>query len=381
MTDRSSRRGLLLGAGALLAAAPAARAALPIPLPFGGKKAPAVDPAEIARAAGAPAAAGVVATPKGVLFLEAGGRRRIDQETPVGRADLWHIGSNTKALTAALWARQVEAGHTSWSARLPALFPDLKLDPAWADTRIDDVLAHRAGVTDAGVVEAEFLGAAAADPRPVGEQRTALVRILLETPPARPPGGFEVANLDYVIAGAALERLTRRSWEEQMRADLFGPLGMTSAGFGPPTGAEPWGHRMGDDRRLHPIDPSGLADFPAVLAPAGGVHLSLADYARFARVFLSDGAGWLRPETLTRLARPWGGQDGDWGLGWQVSNGEGWAQGPLLSAEGSNTLWHAQIQLAPARGVAVITASNAETGGGVEAARRLGLALVKAYAA
>lgn len=381
MTDLASRRRLLLaGGGALLAAAPA-RAGIPIPLPFGGRRAPAVDPADVARQTGAPAAGGVVVTPRGTLYLEAGGLRRADRLATVTRDDLWHIGSSTKALTAALYGRQVEAGRAQWSARLPALFPDLKLHPDWADTRIDDVMAHRAGLADEGVIEADYLAAAAASAKPVAEQRSALVAQVLAKPPARPPGGFAYANLDYVVAGAALERIARRSWEESLRADLFAPLGMRTAGFGPPLGAEPWGHKLGDDRRLHPVAPTGIADFPAVLAPAGGVHLSLADYARFVRVFLADGGGYLKPETLTRLGRPWGGQDGDYGLGWQVTAGEGWAQGPLLTSEGSNTLWHAQVQLAPARGIAVITCANAETGGGVEAARRLGLQLVKAYAA
>ena len=380
MTELASRRRLLLaGGGALLAAAPA-RAGIPIPLPFGPRKPPPVDPADVARQTGSPAVAGAVVAPKGVLYLEAGGLRRIDKPAVVTRDDLWHIGSATQALTAALYARYVETGRATWSARLPALFPDLQLHPDWADARIEDVLAHRAGVADDGIVEAGFLLAAAASPKPVTEQRTELVRRVLSRPPARPPGGFAYADLDYVIAGAALERIASRPWEESLRAELFAPLGMAHAGFGPPLGAEPWGHRMGDDRRLHAVAPTGVADFPRVLAPASGVHLSLADYARFARVFLTDGGGWLKPDTLNRLGRPWGGQDGDYGLGWQATKGEGWAQGPLLTSEGSNTLWHAQVQLAPARGLAVIACANAETGGGIEAARRLSLRLIKAYA-
>ncbi|MBE7216971.1 MAG: beta-lactamase family protein [Caulobacteraceae bacterium] len=381
MTTEPSRRRLFAGGAAALLAAPAARAGIPVPLPFGGKKPPLVDVWDVVRATGAPAAGGVVVTAKAEPFLGVAGRRRANLPQEVTPADLWDIGSNTKALTAALYARYVEAGKASWSAKLPALLPDLKLDPAWADTSIYDVMAHRAGLSDVGVIEADFLAGAAADPRPATEQRTALVAQVLAQPPRRPPGGFEYSNLDYVIAGAAIERIAKSSWEDAMRAQVFAPLGMAHAGFGAPTGEEPWGHRLGDDRRLHPVSPADLADYPVVLAPSGGVHLSLADYARFARVFLVDGGGFLQPDSLHRLARPWGGQSGDYGLGWQVTEGEGWAQGPLLSHEGSNGLWHAQVQLAPARGVAVISCANAETGGGIEAARRLSLKLVQAYAA
>ena len=381
MTHAPTRRRLLAAGGtAALFSAPA-HAGIPIPLPFGAKKRPAVDVADIVASTGAPAAGGVVVALKGEPFLGAAGRRRIDRPAQVSASDLWDIGSNTKALTAVLYARYVEAGRASWSAKLPTLFPDLTLDPAWADTTIYDVMAHRAGLSDVAVIEADFLAGAAADPKPAPQQRTELVAAVLAKSPRLPPGGFTYSNLDYVIAGAAIERIARTSWEEAMRAQVFGPLGMANAGFGAPLGAEPWGHRMGDDKRLHPVAPTDLADYPKVLAPSGGVHLNLADYARFARVFLADGGGFLQPDTLHRLARPWGGQSGDYGLGWQVTEGEGWAQGPLLTHEGSNGLWHAQVQLAPARSLAVIAFANAETGGGVEAARRLSLKLVQAYAA
>ena len=376
---------------AFLAAAPAfaapllgapARAGVPIPLPFGAKKKPAVDLAAIARETGAPAVGGAVATAKGVAFLDVAGDRRRGYGEPVRKDDLWHLGSDTKPMTATLFAKLVETGRTTWSAKLPSLFPDLKLDPAWADARIDDVLAHRAGITDSGVVDLDFISRAHADPRSASAQRTELVRAVLEKPPARPPGGFEYANLDYVVAGAAIERLTNGSWEQAIAATLFKPLGMGSAGFGAPEGAQPWGHQPGDAGRLLPIDPTGgAADLPAVFAPSSGVHVSLADWAKFARIFLTDGGGFLTQDTLSRLCRPWGGGDGEYGLAWQAFAERGWAQGPVLAQEGTNGLWRASCQIAPARGVAVLAVSNAQDGGGVEAVNRASLAMIKAFAA
>lgn len=37
-----------------------------------------------------------------------------------------------------------------------------------------------------------------------------------------------------MIAGTMCEKKTNISWEDLMRAKIFTPLGMTSAGFGPP---------------------------------------------------------------------------------------------------------------------------------------------------
>ncbi len=372
----TSRRLLIAGAAAALAR-PAS--ALPVPLPFGGRKPPAVDLATILAATGAPGMAAAVVTPKGFAYREAAGRRRADRPEPATRDDPWHLGSNTKAMTAALYARYVEAGRAAWGARLPKLLPDLKLNAAWEEVRIDDLLAHRSGITDAGVVDAEFLAGARASPLSPRDQRTDVARVLLAEPPMRPPGGFEYANLNYVIAGAAIERIAKRPWDQAMAADLLGPLGMSRTGFGAPKGAAPWGHRLSEGR-LAPLDPAGIADNPPVLWPAGGVHAPLEDYARFLRIFLTDGGGVLKPETLARLARPWSGGDEQYGMGWQVYKERAWAQGPVLAHEGSNTLWHASVLVAPAKPLAVVACADAEAGGGAEACSRAVQALVKAFA-
>ena len=62
-------------------------------------------------------------------------------------------------------------------------------------------------------------------------------------------------------------------------------------------GAAPWGRT----RDGTPVDPSGIADNPPALGPAGTVHASLPDYARFVRLFLGDSKGVLTTESIGRL--------------------------------------------------------------------------------
>ena len=377
-----ARRTLLTAVGASLLARPA-RGAIPIPLPFGGggrPGAPKVDLAAILRETGAPALAAAVVTAKGFAFREVAGRRRADRPDPVTRDDLWRLGSNTQAMTAALYARYVEAGRASWGARLPALLTDLKLHADWGEVRIDDVLAHRSGITDRGLLDPAFLAGARASKLSPRDARTDIVKTLLAAPPAGPTGGFDDAYLNYGVAGAVIERIAFKPFELAMAADLFRPLGMTRMGFGAPPGAAPWGHAV-EGGGLVAVDPATPSDVPPVLYPAGGVSGSLDDYARFLRLFLTEGAHVLKPETLRRLARPWSGGDGQQGVGaWRIDGNRPWAQGPVLEHEGSNALWHASATVAPGRGLAVIAFANAEGGGGAEACRRASLALVKAYA-
>ena len=88
------------------------------------------------------------------------------------------------------------------------------------------------------------------------------------------------SNQGYAIVGAMLEKLTGTPWETLITERLFKPLHMDSAGFGPPGTIggmdQPWGHI----RKLAITVPL-QADNPPAIAPAGRVHCSLDDLARF----------------------------------------------------------------------------------------------------
>ena len=360
----------------------AAAAALPV-LAW-GREAAAAPPVDLGldallAATGAPALAGAVVTPTGVQTLVAAGVRRLGGPDRVTPNDLWHIGSNTKAMTAALYGKLVEGGKASWGATIPALFPRLKTDPAWQAITIEALLSHHAGVSDSHIAVGDWFMRAHADKRPVAVQRAELAGQVFGAPPAGKPGVFDYSNMGVVLAGAAIEQITRASWEDTITRSLFKPLGMASAGFGAPTGDQPWGHAGNTPGKLNPVDPKGLADNPPILGPAGRVRLSLADYAKFAHLFITDGGGYLRPATIARLTTPQPGEGRPYALGWGIAN-PAWAQGPLIAHEGSNTLWHAVILVAPRRKIAILTACNAGPDGSKRAAFTLAQRLQAAYA-
>ncbi|ATQ41305.1 serine hydrolase domain-containing protein [Caulobacter mirabilis] len=352
------RRSLLIAATGAAMTAPAwvrAEAAEPTADPIPG----------ILAATGQPALTWVGVGTKGVEASGFGGVRRIGAADKVAQDDLWHLGSNGKAMTAALYGRLVEAGRAKWGATVPELFPDLTIDPAWAKTTVEQLLGHRAGVEEESFMESGWLLAAHADRRPIREQRMDLARTILAKPPAGTPGAYAYANFNYVIVGAAMERILNQSWEDGIVTRLFKPLGIKSAGFGAPLGAQPWGHyldepvALGKPAKLTPVDPAGLADNPPALGPAGRIHMSMSDYARFARLFLARGDGVLKPETVERLVTPVPGAGQAYALGWIVIDKAPWAGGgPVLTHDGSNGMWHASTLVAPARGQALLVASN-----------------------
>jgi CubicO group peptidase (beta-lactamase class C family) len=326
---------------------------------------------------GVPALGYAVIGPKGVVAMEVAGRRRTTSADLVTADDAWHIGSNTEAMTAVLYAKLVEQGRAVWGANVTTLFPDFKTDPAWADATIEAFLSHRAGVSDVGLIDEGWLIRTHQDKRPAPVQRTEMMQRILGRPPAGKPGEYDYSNADYVIVGAAIERITQMSWENAVTANLFLPLNLNSAGFGAPNGDEPWGHEIAGNGDFDPIDPlKGVSDNPAVMAPGGQVHISLPDDVKFIRLFLTNGGGYLSQASLMKLCKPQDAlPEGD-GLGWRVELLRAWAKGPVLTHEGSNTLWRALVDVAPARPLAIAVVTNAGGEPGARAVQMMSARLI-----
>jgi CubicO group peptidase (beta-lactamase class C family) len=301
-------------------------------------------------AAAPPALAGAIVSREGLVWSSVRGVRQAGGSDPVTADDRWHLGSNTKAITAALFARLVEQGRADWDMTVAQAFPDLTLDPAWRSTRLIDLMHHRAGLMDADVVGLAWLMTARADPRSLPEQRRTIAEQALAKPPTGTVRNFAYGNANYIVLGAAIEAMTGTSWEDAMRAEVYGPLGLTSAGFGPPPSPNAWGHR---GVAIDPTNPG--ADNPLALGPAGTAHMTLADYGRFLTVFLSEGGGWISADSVARLTAPAEGPPPGYGCGWIV---QGQGAGRVLGHEGSNTMWHAGVLVRPEQNRAVIAVSN-----------------------
>ena len=328
---------------------------------------------------GVPAVGLAVVGPAGVEALGCLGERKYGSGIAVTESDLWHIGSCTKSMTATLVARYVERGDLKWDAPLAPVVDACGFDmhPDFADLTLRDLLTHRSGIS--------------ADPSPSAldacqrytlpeEQRAEIAGVTLMEGPTQQPGeAFCYSNLGYVVAGALLEIMTGTTWEELMRRELFSPLGLATAGFGAPGKAsrgafarllgrevitQPWGHLAGSQTGtftgVNPDDDE-LADNPPSTGPAGTVHLSLPDLARYVAFHASRGAsapGYLGPETVDYLHEPLPGED--YALGWGTAPLEVNGIGKFsIWHEGSNNAWYAGMLAVPEDGRGLAWVCNA----------------------
>jgi D-alanyl-D-alanine carboxypeptidase len=301
-----------------------------------------------------PALGAAIVDRDGHVHLEAVGVRVRGGDDPVARDDRWHVGSCGKSMTAVLYARLVEIGDAVWGAPISDLFGDLGkvMDAGWGRVTIDDVFVGQGGLP-ANLSRARMRDALR-DTRPVTDQRTEVAAAALARPPRR-PGRFLYSNLGYIVIGAAIERITAGSFESAMATHVLEPVGMTSAGFGPPP--DLWGHGgrmlalgplgLFDLGRGTPADPAQAeSDNPAVMSPAGRVHLTLEDWAKFQRLFLTQGGGLLPPEAVDRLLTPAPGRGYRHAFGWAPARG---LDGVSLGQQGSNAFWVATALVDQAR--------------------------------
>jgi CubicO group peptidase (beta-lactamase class C family) len=294
---------------------------------------------------------------RGEKLTQAGavGIRKIGSPEPFLISDIVHLGSCTKAMTATMIGTLVDEGKLHWDSTISQVFPEWAstIHPDFRPVTLQQLLTHQGGFSH----DLNWWGMG--QRRSVVEQRRALLSVALkEAPDIKPGSEYLYSNTGFVLAGMMAEQVTRTSWEELMEQRLFGPLGMTTAGFGVQGTRgkvdQPWGHRASGDT----VEAVRLDNSP-VMGPAGTVHCSLRDWARFASLHLNGSVGGVsivKPETMKALHTPKPGENyvGGWLLAGRAS-----AADPILTHTGSNTLWFCSIWLDTARGVGFLAATNA----------------------
>jgi CubicO group peptidase (beta-lactamase class C family) len=295
------------------------------------------------------------------------GVRKDGNDVKVEPNDPFHMGSCTKAMTASLIGLLVQQGKLKWETPLVEYFPQWKdtMHPDYRNVTLVHLLSHRAGVPSmtAGFAPANSyqLLQIRMMKSPV-EQRKRIAEIVLTRAPENKPGEKEVySNAGFTIAGVIAESVMGEPYEDLLKRMLFEPLGMRTAGFGamgaPGRIDALWQHRKDGDKII-PIEPGPLADNPPFITPAGRVHCSMADWAKYIRCILAATRGedgLLPPAAVQQLKEPPFG--GNYALGWAIHD-RPWAGGKALSHAGSNGGNFCVVWIAPQKNFAVLAATN-----------------------
>ncbi|MFG3250922.1 serine hydrolase domain-containing protein [Streptomyces sp. NPDC048187] len=146
------------------------------------------------------------------------------------------IGSNTKTFTAAAVLRLVGEGTLGLDTPVAGHLPGFGLDP---QITVRMLLQHTSGVfnftgeyyddgTFAPGIAATTAGQEWVDNRFRTYEPTELVRLALSKPARFEPGtDWSYSNTNYVLARLLIEKVTGRSFAEEMRRLVLGPLGLS----------------------------------------------------------------------------------------------------------------------------------------------------------
>lgn len=223
---------------------------------------------------------------RGIALLEVG-QGKIAEEavrgvqgagTPVRVGDLWDVGANEGLIMATAIARLVERGQVSWDAPLRELFPDLTpyMGPELQAVTLVDLLSNPS-ISDGkrNLVFAANLAQGANQPT---EQRANYFAAAIDAAIFKQKiyGGRDPG---LIIAAAAVEGVVGRSYEDQVRREVFEPLGMRSAGFAPTSG--PPAERPQEQ----------VAGIPHSLSGPGRMQMSLSDFGKFLNDQKQGGTG------------------------------------------------------------------------------------------
>lgn len=259
------------------------------------------------------------------------GVMELGKNTKPNSNTLYAIASNSKAFTAAMIGILVQEGKLDWNDKVKKYIPDFSLfnDP-WIsnEVTIRDLLCHRVGLgTFSGDViwyKSNF-------------KSSELYKLAANLPQAHSfRAGYGYSNHMYIVAGEIIERVTQKSWSENIKERFFDPLEMnrsiTTTKDLPKKGNYATPHGRTDEKNFA----IGWEDW-AEVAAMGGIISSVEDVAKWMIFIMNNGINKndtiLKPSTINNMWTPHvsftvdhtkpndlGRHFSGYGLGWSVGD-------------------------------------------------------------
>jgi CubicO group peptidase (beta-lactamase class C family) len=217
----------------------------------------------------------------GEIVLARGyGKRHIDRDEAVTSDTLFSIASCTKSFTAASIAMLVDEGKLHWDDPVRKHLPDFRVaDPYVTEhVTIRDLLCHRTGL-----VRGDLLGMNSSFTRAEMLRR---VQFLPQAAPFRTKVTYN--NLMFTVLGEIIEKKSGMTWHDFVTKRIFEPLEMNSTA---PERARAPADRLAMRHRFYDgqLAPLRTQIYEHATAPAGAIHSTAPDMARWLRFHLREG--------------------------------------------------------------------------------------------
>ncbi|MDD2584508.1 MAG: serine hydrolase domain-containing protein [Bacteroidales bacterium] len=157
-----------------------------------------------------------------MIYSNGFGVKELGKSDPVDASTLFQIGSVSKSFTAAVMASLVEEEKVNWNDTVKNILPDFRMYDKWVEEnlQVKDIMTHHSGLQGQ-------LGTYIPN---MGYEREDIYNMLpLLKPKYSLRGSYEYNNITFIIASKIIEKVTGKSWEDNVRERIFKPLGMANS--------------------------------------------------------------------------------------------------------------------------------------------------------
>jgi CubicO group peptidase (beta-lactamase class C family) len=289
----------------------------------------------------------LVARGNQVLFSKGYGFANLEGRVPNDPATKFRIGSITKQFTAAAILLLEERGKLTLDDPVKKFLPDAPA--AWDKITLPNLLTHTSGIADiVATPDFERLRSISTTPEELVER---FRRLPLDFASG---SQFSYSNSGYMLLSYLIEKISGSSYQDFLRENIFGPLGMNDSGYD--SNSEIIPHRAAG----YVYGSSGFlnAAFIHMSIPqgAGGLYSTTGDLLKWNQALF--GGKVLKPESLAKITTPF--RD-NYALGLSIETTDRGRK--AIRHDGAIDGFDADLTYFPADQLTVAVLSNVETEG------------------
>jgi len=200
--------------------------------------------------------------------------------------------------------------------------------------------------------------------------QTGIHKAMIEKPTAPPGTHFVYSDINFILLGELVHRLSGQTLSDYARQQIFLPLGMKETMFQPPASLAP---RIAPTERIHPNGPplrgmvhDETSRYMGGAAGHAGVFSTAGDLARFCEMMLGkgelEGKRLFSPLTVEKFTTPQSPPDQPIlrGLGWDIDSPFSGNRGELfpIGSYGHTGFTGTSIWIDPVTGTYVVLLAN-----------------------
>ena len=266
-----------------------------------------------------------------VIYSGGFGYRDYEKKLPVTENTLFAIGSCTKAFTSSILGMLEKEGKVSLDKPVRDFLPELvfKNDYTNKHATLRDMMCHRTGLPRH---DYSWYGSTAS-------RNELLARVQYQEPSFELREKYQYNNFMFMAQGLVIEKITGKSWEENMRERIFKPLGMGKTNMSVIEMEKSADRSLAYSSTNNKIKAIPYRNIDAI-GPAGSINSCAKDMANWLITWINDGKfngkeiipPSYRGQAITSQISPGGGLPGTenpdlhmsgYGLAWGMSSYRG----------------------------------------------------------